>query len=244
MTAAQFKKRQFYTPQPADKKDFKHKAGLFGFIKGLLNAYPNEYVQGNIGTIEDQGQTNSCVGHMVSSMLETLTSPVGGVEFSRLAIYYRARWYSKTTDQDSGCYIRDALKGVKRFGVLRESEWPFDASKVLDNPSLVGLAMPVVFTALRGVAQIKQALCAGKPVGLAFNVPDNIFFAPRGVVAFDATRLSGNYHAVRIFGYDSRGLLFKNSWGKSWGRNGCGVLAWDYVTQGAVVDVTSVELAG
>lgn len=245
--------RRFYQPQPIDKRDLKHKAGFFGLLKQLVVSLPTSYAQTHVGVVEDQGQTNSCVGHAVSSALETLikTELLQGNmtivcgEMSRLAIYYWARWYRKDTNSDSGCYIRDALKGVNKFGVLSESEWPFEPWQVLQAPAREqGDSLPIVFKSLNGEQAIKQALLANKPVVLAFNVPSNVFDAPRGWVAYDAAKLTKDWHAVRVYGYDARGLLFKNSWGKGWGRNGLGCLAWDFVRNGAVTDVTSVELVG
>ncbi len=237
-------KRISYKPQPKDARDYRHKAGFFNAVIKWLKPYPSRFALKNIGSVENQGLTNSCVGHAVSGALEILAK---GGDLSRLAIYYWARWYSKTTDKDDGCYIRDALKGVNKFGVLLEPRWPFAERAVLKQPpSYQTQTLPITFAAIslaNAEQAIKQALCAGKPVVLAFQVPSDVSIDPSGTLRYNVDTLTPNWHAVLVYGYTPRGLCFKNSWGKGWGNNGCGVLDWEYVRNGAVTDVTSVELS-
>jgi C1A family cysteine protease len=232
-----------YKPQPKDSRDYRHKAGLFTTLKQWVKPLPTAFELDGIGEIENQGLTNSCVGHAVSGALEILLK---GGDLSRLAIYYWARWYTQTTGQDSGCYIRDALKGVNKFGVLPESRWPFAERDVLKQPpSYQTQTLPITFAAIslaNAEQGIKQALCAGKPVVLAFQVPREM---PPAAFKYRPEQLSNDWHAVLVYGYEPKGLLFKNSWGKDWGfmnNRGCGLLDWEYVRNGAVTDVTSVEL--
>ena len=49
----------------------------------------------------------------------------------------------------------------------------------------------------------------------------------------DKNTLRG-YHGLAVFGYNSKGLVIENSWGKAWGDKGFGTLSWDFVNQYAV----------
>lgn len=56
------------------------------------------------------------------------------------------------------------------------------------------------------------------------------------------------YHCIVIVGYDERGFLIQNSWGKYWGNNGRAVMPFDYPIEEAwgvellMNDFTSIEL--
>ena len=237
--------RQYYTPQPADARDFKPKAGFLRPLLNWLKPLPFKVELPYVGDVEDQGQTNSCVGHAVSGALEMLGK--GSEQWSRLSIYYWARWYSKTTDEDSGCYIRDALKGVNRFRVNYESAWPFVFKRMFTEPTLYvnGEHMHIVFNALATEQDIKQALATGKPVVLAFRVPEQMGSGTgSGYILHTPEAMTDNYHAVLVYGYNLRGLMIKNSYGKNWGWRGLGVLDWAFVRNGDVVDAMSVALVG
>ena len=76
--------------------------------------------------VENQGDTNSCVGNATASAIEQLDNRDGEyTDASRLFIYYCARSLRGWEGQDVGAIIRDAIKSMASKGVAKESLWKF-----------------------------------------------------------------------------------------------------------------------
>lgn len=94
--------------------------------------------ESNIPTYRNnQLASNSCVGNSTSMDFEsTLLIQDSKNVFtpSRLFIYYNARKMIGQENIDEGCVIRDAFKSINKDGVVSESDWPFDISKVTKQP--------------------------------------------------------------------------------------------------------------
>ena len=236
--------RKYYTPQPRDPRDYKAGNGLLRSLKRVFYPRPfNHQIAHNV-SVEDQLETNSCVAHAVTSAVECLVGT--GAQFSRLANYWGAREYSNTTHIDAGAYLRDGLKALNKF-TLFEAAFPFTPADILKPPPLAyPLDLEIKFEALGlNINLIKDALLAGKPVGLAFDTPHgfgNLGRRSSQNIDYEPCMRSGLYHAVWVYGYNLTGFLFQNSYGKRWGNAGCGVLNFNYFVNDAVVDVSSVGL--
>ena len=71
----------------------------------------------------DQGNLGSCVANSADELFDYIR---GVAPRSRLQIYYEARRLIGMTNEDSGCYIRDAMKVLATLGAGRETWWSYD----------------------------------------------------------------------------------------------------------------------
>jgi len=75
---------------------------------------------------------------------------------------------------------------------------------------------------------IQQALASGNPVSLSIPVYST-FNAINSMTPYNGTGTSLGGHMITAFGYDSTGLIIRNSWGTGWGDHGDAKLAWAFV---------------
>lgn len=234
-----------WLPDVPDHRDFLFRAAPpaavppAADVRALLNPPP------------DQGNLGSCVGNSVTSDAEWVWKKEVGIpaDFSRLFVYYEARKIGGfPTSQDTGCFIRDAIKVLANLGVCLESTMPYDVSKFAVAPSSAALKEASEYQALyyyrcTTLDAIKSSIGVdGYPVVGGFSVPESIYSAATsktGIVSYpapDEAMVGG--HAVIFVGYDDAKqlLTFQNSWGGSWGDGGYGYLPYAYVTNGLADD--------
>lgn len=213
--------------------------------------------------VEDQGDIGSCVGNATAGAVEfvDLLTPEDSRDASRLFIYWNARKMIGTEDEDSGCYIRDAIKSLASKGVCSEELWPYDTSKYAEKPPREcyedALDHQIVsYWRLQTLDEMRACMAEGFPVVFGFYVYASCMteeVARTGKIPFPSLferwfrgPLGG--HAVKSAGYDddmrigrSRGaLLIKNSWGM-WGDKGYGYLPYDFVRKGYADDFWTIR---
>ena len=168
--------------------------------KNLTNKIPNEYSFVNyLSPITDQGSTNMCVTHALACFLNWVTDMK--LKTSRkdnnidLKQIYNAR---SDKDHDNGMSIKEALSLARTHGIK----------------SNVGTIKIHDFAMIGSEQILKQAILCNGPVLIALPVYDssrNDFW--------NGAELEG-YHCVAVVGYDKNGFIIRNSWGRSYGRNG------------------------
>jgi hypothetical protein len=146
----------------------------------------------------DQGETSECVGYSRVHWLEdgpivhdNDIRPVVDPHY----IYTEAQLIDEWPGQDyDGTSVRAGVKVAQRLGYVEEYRWAMTAQEIAVAVLEVG---PVV-------------------VGT-----DDMFY-PNSAGVIRPTGASAGGHAYLLNGYDSRTGLFriKNSWGRSWGKNG------------------------
>jgi len=240
-------------PSEPDPRDFRAGAmlgaprGLYAEAMGLLDYFD--------GHVKDQKATSACVGFACYTGIELRLAKLG-VKFhgSEMGGYTLGRMLGLSDGErlvDDGSLARLVLKGVKDFGVIEQSAWPFS-----DDPKIVNKELPLdVYqnASARHMSawyrldkpgygkldQICQAVAMGHPVPFAVTV-DQRFMELSGkkpVEGFDpATRVGG--HMMLVVGYTTVGgkRLFRvlNSWGSGWGDGG---FCW--MTEAAMLDETA-----
>ncbi len=199
----------------------------------------------------DQSYLGSCVAHAISSAIEfaqaTRPNDPNVPDFiendrkfpiSRLFLYYEARRAIGTLAEDSGCYIRDALRAAYNVGAPRETGWKYVEGRFTEQPPKHSyrsapyhkitsyISVPV------SVQGLKIALSSGKPVVFGISVFDSFMHDRRGNIPFPS--MSDGYlggHAMLCTGYDdaTQRFNFLNSWGEGWGTKGYGTIPYNYL---------------
>ena len=183
--------------------------------------------------IEDQGALGSCTGNAIASAIELIDRKNSkNLEISRLFIYYQERLLEGTVYYDSGAYIRDGIKACYTYGAPLESIWPYNLKKWAVKPTAAAYSDAKTrkvtgYKKCADFAAVKNALAAGTPVIIGFDVYDSFesdAVAATGMMPYPNTateQLLGG-HAVCIVGYrdsDQR-FIVRNSWGTGWGDKG------------------------
>src|SRR6266568_5304650 len=99
---------------------------------------------------------------------------------SALFPYFNGRLQEGTTASDSGCQIRDVIKGIIKYGLCAESLCPYDITKFAVKPSdrayrdahftVLDSYERIVETGPKRVLHAKTALAQGWPVAFGFTV--------------------------------------------------------------------------
>lgn len=217
-----------WIPDVADHRDRIYNAAQLTAIAVPLRVD----IIGKTNPIEDQGRLGSCTGHSSTSMVEIITR---SFQLSRLMAYYNGRLLSGTVAQDSGCSLRNVMKGISQFGVCQERYWPYDISKFARKPtSGAQLNAKAILPLISGYQRIvslydlKIALAKQQPVTFGFAVPisfvsqEMMTTAWLGLPKTNESIIGG--HAVVAVGYDDTAPIpfvwVRNSWGRRWGLSG------------------------
>jgi C1A family cysteine protease len=192
--------------------------------------------------IEDQDQLGSCTSNAIIGAYEIMLKrlyPEKYTELSRLFVYYNTRIYYNELNIDSGAYLRDTLKSIKKYGVCAESIWPYEIDKFDEQPTPQAYIDAVArninyYETLITQNEILQVLTLGKPVIIGTTIFDQFNYLDSSNYTLPMPRENeigiGN-HALCIVGYDltRREYIIKNSFGTGWGDNGYCLMSFEYV---------------
>lgn len=191
--------------------------------------------------VRDQGPIGSCTGFGGTAAYYA-TSKANGrypVNMSPLFAYYNARRLEGTTRYDSGATIRDVVKGMAKYGVAQETDWPYGRSPA-DTMRLFDDVPPQrVYTraehhqVLRYYAvgqsslALRTALATGYPVIIGFSVYESFMsdeVERTGTVPMpEPGEAMVGGHCVILCGYDmdiDHPFRCQNSWSTGWGDDG------------------------
>jgi C1A family cysteine protease len=218
---------------------------------------PPIYNQGKLGSCT----SNALIGAFCFDDVQKY-DPVDGIERfdgSRLFHYYNERKMDGDIYQDGGSTITQGIKALEKYGVCRESLWPYNDDneqfEVTPTDEAYGNALHhrIVKTNKlnemhsRNIEQtekgMKNCLLAGFPfcLGIAiYESFENEDVAKEGFVPMPDTRseemLGG--HAIMCVGYNDDEIdadgnkgcwIMRNSWGEDWGDNGYFYLPYKYL---------------
>ena len=240
-----------YVPDLPDRRDF-----VYGVSGNPLALPVSVDLRTQCSPIEDQAQTNSCVGHAAAGALQflELKDGVPYTDLSRLFPYWGAREMEGTTQSDGGCQPRDAIKFLASTGIPPESLWPFDATALFTKPSDAAYTAAashkiVGYSRVIGLQGIRQCLASGYPVLFGFTVYDSFEgpeIAATGTMSMptsDESVVGG--HCVVAVGYQdsTQQLLVRNSWGTEWGMAGYFWMPYSYLTPDLTDDYWTLRKA-
>lgn len=182
--------------------------------------------------IYDQGQLGSCTANALAAAFtfDQNKQKLEKFDPSRLFIYYNEREIEGSVEVDSGASLRDGIKVLSRVGVCPETDYIYDISKFTYKPTDIAYSHAnehklVEYRRLNvNVIEIKKALSSGFPVIFGFTVFESFMseeVEKTGVANLptEDDKVVGG-HAALIVGYDNGHFIVRNSWGKSWGKNG------------------------
>jgi len=198
-----------------------------------------------IPNILDQGQLGSCTANAASNALRYLLKKEKLKEWqpSRLYIYWFSRFLEDTTNEDSGCYIRDVMKAIHTYGACDEKLLPYNINIFKKRPSnsCVRNATPHIknfkyLSVSNNDVSIKNCLNSGFPIVFGIDIYESFeteAVANSGIVPMpdiNNEQLLGG-HCVCIYGYNetTKQYIVMNSWGSKWGDKGFFYLPYDYV---------------
>lgn len=214
---------------------------------------PEKYSIPNLPKVKNQREVSSCVAHATSSILEYYDINNGDNTLSTNFIYGIQNKHCG--HNGSGMYLRDACKIVRDFGDMLEKDCPGNnevpdswdiAESSLNDEDKANRAKAFVIKSYfkcSGEKDIKRAILNYGPVLCSVKWYDTFKCDNDGVLTGEKTGDYG-YHAVMIYGWDERGFLCQNSWGKDWGNRGRFVLPYSIGVREAhgMVDLEDSEI--
>ena len=204
--------------------------------------------------VDNQGTTQSCTAHAAANLIEYWQNKTQGkyINVSKLFIYKVARKLAGI-EGDMGGYLRTTAQALVLFGVPPEEYFPFDETKVEEEPGPFVYAIAQNYQSLvyyrldkpfmsgkKLLQQIKLQLSKEIPCMFGFSVWDSIQKTDStGLIPFpEKNNFFCGGHAIIAVGYDNEkgALLIKNSWGDTWGNKGFGWLPYEYVIHDLTAD--------
>lgn len=117
----------------------------------------------------------------------------------------------KDRSQDKGMQILDGLEILEREGLIK------------------------AFAALKNTLSIKSAIFLNGGAVLALKVRNG------GARDFWKGGKVNGYHAVAAIGYDKKGVVIKNSWGRSWGDEGLATIPYNELNEACIEAWTIIQ---
>jgi len=249
-----------FKPSPPDSRDFIIKID-HDKLKAL-NVKSKVDLSPYCTSVKDQGSVGACTAFAGAGAMEYLQKKYNAAKdddiYSERFLYYatRVNTEQQPATEDNGAYIRDVIKTVVKYGVCKESTFPFNGDYKMTPPQLAydeatkfqvlkyGKFQDGTNTTDRAkfIQDIKANLELGFPVMVGFTCFENLYDTKSdGIVPLPSGQIIGG-HAVLLVGYDDEKQLFKfkNSWTTNWGDSGYGYLPYQYYLSGHMSDCWSI----
>lgn len=218
-------------------------------ITATVADYPESYLCDNLPPIKNQGSVGSCVAHATSSILETFNKTETGEFVSLSTDFIYGMQGIAFGRKEGGMYLRDACKIVKDYGDPSEhsiggnTEQPKCTERLQKKLTDEIYKEAKIFrinsyARCKSENEIKHALMNYGPVLGSIKWYDKSS-SKDSVITFDKTSKYG-HHAIMICGWNKKGWICQNSWGRFWNSNGKFIYpfkekfeeAWSFVDAG------------
>ena len=229
---------------PYDIRDYRIVAGTSQYPSSF-SVYNDEFEV----PVKDQGSKPTCCAHALASTVEYHNYRQNGnyVKFSTEFIYGLREFGYYVGD---GMRIRDGLNTLVKYGNVPEADFKGnnDYKKAMERVSanensLKEIAYPNRISSyfkIRTIGELKSALVNHGVVVVGMKVYDYDGLID-DIYVQTAVGSSGG-HCVFIYGWDERGWLVQNSWGKPYGGDGRFVIPFTFKFEeiwGVVDNITS-----
>ncbi|HET7030356.1 MAG TPA: C1 family peptidase [Candidatus Limnocylindrales bacterium] len=175
-------------------------------------AFPSSWKAGTMPPVLNQGTTPECVAFSGSAMKARQDRIDEGQFFN----FDEARFFKEIGGGPGGAYISSALSRLKAYG------YPVVGVAAESHKIAAYYAVP------KTIDDLKSALMTFGPLWCIGQWWKEWFHpGAGGVLPKPVTKSSG--HATLLYGWNATGLIFRNSWGATWGAAGDFVLPWAYV---------------
>jgi C1A family cysteine protease len=211
---------------PHDNRDMPFKAGKITLPSAVNNL---EYIT----PIRNQQHEGSCVGFAVTKAVEMAywKKTLKRSDLSERWAYEFAKQNDEWPGNNyEGSSVRGGLKGVHKAGLCPEALWPYVAGKP-GRPKKAAIKEAAKFKIksykkIVGMQDIKAAVFRNGVVVASAMVHDG-WMRPNkrtAVIPYKPKFKDLGGHAFIIAGYNKKGLIVVNSWGKGWGKKGWALL--------------------
>lgn len=211
-----------------DIRDYKLKvASNNGDTQDLPETFTLEYQP----EVKDQSNVSSCVAHVCASIEEYFEKYQCNTTIELSPGFIYGTRYDYTGE---GMYLRDALKTLCEKGICTKERFPYNK----EVPEIFDLLKTEDITdddtshykisryfICDSIDDIKNALYNYGPV--MFSVPWYKDNKVENDTLVKGQIQNGN-HAIYIYGWNQKGFLFQNSWGRNWAQEGRCILPYDY----------------
>lgn len=207
---------------------------------------------------ENQYQSNACVGFAVTNALEVMLK--GKINLSAQFAYYNGRLLDNIQGRDIGSNISKVYKGLVEYGVCKEEFCSFDYNSITTKPSQTAYAKAAQrkvneYKALNYksptlIDDMKNLLIQEIPSVIIMDLSRDMIdlyynnnmdnHNPRPI-STDNPKALNISHAMTVVGFNKRGFIVENSWGRNFGDNGCFLLPYDTFLADIVPNVFYVE---
>ena len=192
----------------------------------------------------DQLHLNSCSANAIAAALrfDEIKEGMSGVPSpSRLFIYYNERVLAGLVGTNSAVPLREGYRTIVKLGACPEAMWPYNVRRFRSRPTppcyRAALRRRAIayYRIRRSISHLRACLVEQSPFVMALGVHQSMMsraVKKTGMVPLPTRRdpLLGG-HAVLVVGYDHarRLLVFRNSWGTTWGDRGYGYLPYAFI---------------
>jgi Papain family cysteine protease len=197
---------------------------------------------------------NSCTGHAVAALVDTVLSIPGPKRrtsgaprdivrrrVSPYMLYAMARRYDEYPGtEDVGSSLRGAFKGWYHHGVCSDERWPTqEQPRNLYDPEFVaecaGTPLGAYYRVnVSRIDDMQSAVTELNAIAVSAAIHDGWrtlkpYDGPDGkpVWIIEPSEVPIGGHAFLIAGYNEHGFLVQNSWGVDWGHNGYATLRYE-----------------
>ena len=213
-----------------DIRDYKMRAGV--------SQFPETYSCENLPPVKNQQEVNSCVAHVTAEILETFNKKETGT-FTPLSTDFIYGMQGIAFNRlEGGMYLRDACKIAKEYGDASEqaisgnTEQPKCTQRLKEKLTDEIYKEAKIFkidsyARLTTTSDLKHALMNYGPVLGSIKWYDEFSLKDK-IITFNKKSDYG-YHAIMIYGWNEKGWLCQNSWGRHW--NGDGKFIFPFIEQ-------------
>lgn len=211
---------------PADARDYVAKATAKGF--------PDEYELDEL-PVKNQGKVGACVCFSASEMVEYVNRWQEGqyVQMSTGYIYGNREY--ETNKLSGGYYARLAMKVLKNRGDCSYASFPHNVKMpkaeelyLNRNKSIDDEAYKNRITSyyrINSASAVKASLLEGYPVMCTLTWGSGTKYSKSDGMVHFSDKTDGG-HCVIIVGWNDKGWIIQNSWGKNWGNNGRAIIPY------------------